>query len=101
MQVLTEQEVDQVHGGFGPAGAVVGGVVGGVAAAGAALASGSSLQGALWAGAGGVAFGAIQGSTGGMALIAMTVRGSQVGFITSALAAAGNHRSEVRRMADQ
>ncbi len=83
MQVLNEREVDQVQGGFGPAGAVVGGVIGALSHGSAALITGADLRGALGAAAVGGAVGALTGATGGLATIATAVRSFQVSTVTA------------------
>lgn len=78
MPVVTEREMEQVQGGFGPVGAVVGGVIGAVSQGSAAYITGQGMRGAMTAAALGAAVGAIAGGTGGMSIIATAVRSVQV-----------------------
>jgi lactobin A/cerein 7B family class IIb bacteriocin len=102
MQVLTEQEMDQVQGGFGPAGALVGGVIGAVSQGSAAYITGQGMRGAMTAAAIGAAIGAIAGGTGGMSVIATAVRGVQVSTIAAgAQVLAGGPQKKLRTETSQ
>lgn len=89
IQELTEQEIEQVHGGVGPIGAVVGGVVGAIGAGATAWATGQDAFEVAGAAAIGALTGAFMGGTTGMFGIASLIRGIQITTVTTAGALAG------------
>jgi lactobin A/cerein 7B family class IIb bacteriocin len=77
MYALSEQEVEQISGGWGPAGAVGGAFVGASTYIGQAAFSGSGSWGGL---AGAIGAGAVGGFLFGPASMAGTIAGSFGGF---------------------